>query len=56
MERIEGVMIFADGMILISDIETILSLAEATLNEHWEELSGLGAEARKEVREECNEL
>jgi hypothetical protein len=55
MERVEGVMILPDGMILISDIGTILSLVDAeALNEQLGELDGLGLAAGAEFKEQAN--
>ncbi|MDA8429756.1 MAG: chemotaxis protein CheW [Geobacteraceae bacterium] len=35
MERVEGVMILADGMVLISDLDKILALADEALPADW---------------------
>lgn len=57
MARVEGVMILADGMILISDIGKILSLGdEAALGDQLDRFGGLGAEAGEELHELANEL
>ena len=54
MERVEGVMILADGMILISDIDKILSLGDvASLDGQLEDL---GAEVGEEWQGHGNEL
>jgi len=56
MERVEGVMILADGMILISDIEKILSLGDETaLNDRLKEFGDLNAEVGDELPEQVNE-
>lgn len=49
MERIEGAVILADGMVVISDIDKLLSLGdEAVLHDQLHDFGGLGAEAGEE--------
>ncbi len=54
LERVEGVMILPDGMILISDIDRILSIDEVTALDG--RLENLGAEVGEEWQEPGNEL
>jgi hypothetical protein len=57
MERVEGVMILADGMILISDMDKILSLGdEAVLGDTLEKHGYPGAQAGEEWQGQGNEL
>lgn len=57
MERVEGVMILTDGMVLISDIGKILSLDdEAALADQLDDFGGIGAKAGEEVHELAHEL
>lgn len=56
MERVEGVIILADGMILLSDIDKILALGdELALGDQLEEFAGLGADGGEEWRERVHE-
>jgi purine-binding chemotaxis protein CheW len=51
MERVEGVMILADGMILISDMDKILSLGDgAVLGDQLNGFCGPVAEAGEELQ------
>lgn len=56
MEYVEGVMILADGMILISNIGMLLSVGEeAVLGDQLANLGGPGSNVREEPSEPGNE-
>lgn len=56
MDRIEGIMILEDGLLLISDIDKILSLDdEAVLSNQLEAIGGLIVETAEEEQEREND-
>jgi purine-binding chemotaxis protein CheW len=56
MEPVDGVILLADGIVLISDIDKFLSLEEeAALDDLLSELSGLGTAAGEELTEHGHE-
>jgi purine-binding chemotaxis protein CheW len=56
MESVEGVLILADGMVLISDMDTVLSLEGEALDDRFPDLADLGMTTDEEIWEQGDEL
>jgi purine-binding chemotaxis protein CheW len=55
MESVEGVLILADGMVLLSDMDTLLSLEEEELDDRFPDLADLGVTTDEEIWEQGND-